>query len=239
LQTDNPFEGVKPVDPGADREKRLPFSVDDLRAIFSSPLYTGSESVAHRSTPGKAVIRDAKFWLPLLALYTGARLDELGQLLVADVKSEDGVTYLDLNTIGEGKHIKNKGSRRKVPVHPELVRAGFLRYVDRLRRKHETQVFPELKPDARGVWTGALSTWLNRYLDTIGIKDRRKVIHSFRHTFKDALPQGAHPGERSRCPHRAHERKRGTQLRQRRAVGRLAEAVAKISYQLDLTRLHG
>lgn len=238
LAEGNPFEGVKPSDPDADREKRLPFSADDLRTIFTSPLYTGSKSEARRTTPGKVVIRDAKFWLPLLALYTGARLDELGQLLVDDVKSEDGVTYLDLNTIGEGKHIKNKGSRRKVPVHPELVRDGFLRYVDELAKSGERQVFPELAPDKRGVWTGALSKWLNRYLDTIGISDPRKVIHSFRHTFKDAC-------RKARIPESVHDALTG---HTNGSVGRgygsgepldvLAEAVDKIKYPIDLHRLH-
>ena len=226
LAEGNPFEGVKPSDPNADREKRLPFSADDLRAIFSSPLYS------------EATSRDAKFWLPLLCLYTGARLDELGQLLVADVRIEDGVTYLDLNTIGEGKHIKNKGSRRKVPVHPELVRVGFLRYVSGLKKRGERQVFPELAPDNRGVWTGALSKWLNRYLDGIGINDPRKVIHSFRHTFKDAC-------RKARIAESVHDALTG---HTNGSVGRsygsgepldvLAEAVAKISYPVDLKGLH-
>ena len=49
-----------------------------------------------------------------------------------------------------------------------------------------------------GVLTGNWSKWWGRYLrNTVGIKDRRKVFHSFRHTFKDAcrearIPQEAH-----------------------------------------------
>jgi integrase len=239
LADSNPFENMKPANPAAEKERRLSFDADDLRAIFGSPMYRGCLSETRRTTEGKEVVRDAKFWLPLLALYTGARLDELGQLVVADAKTDSGITYLDLNTIDEGKHIKNSGSRRKVPVHPELVRCGFLAYIAEARRKKQAQLFPELKIDKRGVWTGALSVWLNRYLDSIGIKDRRKVFHSFRHSFKDAcrdaeIPESVHDaltGHTNGSVGRGYG-STGEPLRV------LAKAIAEISYPIDLSHLH-
>ena len=47
-----------------------PFELADLRVIFSTPVFTQGE----RPKGGKG---EAAYWLPLLALFTGARLGEL------------------------------------------------------------------------------------------------------------------------------------------------------------------
>ncbi len=47
-------------------------------------------------------------------------------------------------------------------------------------------MFPGLRPDKKGAVTGNWSKWWGRYARQSGITDRRKVFHSFRHTFKDA-----------------------------------------------------
>lgn len=58
---------------------------------------------------------------------TGARLNEVAQLLVEDVQEVDGVWYFDISDEGENqKEVKNKASKRKVPVHSSLIYAGFL-----------------------------------------------------------------------------------------------------------------
>jgi integrase len=50
----------------------------------------------------------------------------------------------------------------------------------------DERLFPELRQDNKGVLTGNFSKWFGRYLrESVGIKDRRKTFHSFRHTFKD------------------------------------------------------
>jgi hypothetical protein len=234
----NAAEDVKPSDPTTNDEKRLPFDSADLKLIFESPLYTGNAGKRKRSTPGDQVIRDAMFWLPLMALYTGARLDELGQLLLTDVKHETGIHYLHLNTLDEGKRLKTGSSRRRVPLHPELVRCGFLRYVEALRRKGARQVFPELHADKNGRWTSAVSKAINRYLDRIGITDPLKVVHSFRHSLKDAcrdaeIPEPIHDAITGHSGGGVgRDYGKGEPLRV------LAKSVAKISYPVDLKHLH-
>lgn len=48
-------------------------------------------------------------------------------------------------------------------------------------------VFPALKIDSHKSLTGNFSKWWGRYArKVIGIEDERKVLHSFRHSFKDA-----------------------------------------------------
>ena len=47
-----------------------------------------------RASRGSTGPGGAEFWLPLLGLFTGARLGELCQLDVADVAERDGTTVL-------------------------------------------------------------------------------------------------------------------------------------------------
>lgn len=48
-------------------------------------------------------------------------------------------------------------------------------------------MFPELEQDHFDSWTGNWSKWWGRWArQRLGIKDRRKVFHSFRHSFKAA-----------------------------------------------------
>lgn len=55
------------------RDKRMSFSPDEVRRIFAAPVWQGCQSSSRRRSPGKVIIRDALYWLPLIAAYTGAR----------------------------------------------------------------------------------------------------------------------------------------------------------------------
>jgi integrase len=99
-------------------------------------------------------------------------------------ESDGGVRYLSISDLGEGKSVKTASSRRPVPIHPELVRLGFLSYVDGRRVAGDERVFPLLRQNSYGRWTQNWSKWWRTYArGTVGITDPRKVFHSFRHTF--------------------------------------------------------
>ena len=101
-----------------------------------------------------------------------------------DVQAADGVHYLNINDLGEGKSVKTAGSRRPVPMHPELIRLGFLQYIEERRKQGDARLFPLLKKHSSGRWTQNWSKWWRTYArGTVGITDPRKVFHSFRHTF--------------------------------------------------------
>ena len=184
---DNRYLAVNPsnkinVSTHDDSKERLPFKDDDLLRIFGSTIFT--DGVRPKGGGG-----EASYWLPLMALYTGCRLEELGQLHVLDVKCEDGINYIDLNTLDAGKSLKNKGSRRSVPLHSELIRLGLLKYVSNIRASKEARLFPLLMPDDNGKVTASFSKWFGRYKAECGIEAPSrglKDFHSFRHTFKDA-----------------------------------------------------
>ncbi len=80
----NPFDGinVSTSKPGARRSERDDFTVDQLRALFSAPLFTGSAALSGAGLyqPGTLRVDDWRYWLPLIALLTGARLNEMAGL---------------------------------------------------------------------------------------------------------------------------------------------------------------
>lgn len=158
---------------------RVAFTADELNRLFQSEVH----GQGRRPKGGG---REAAYWLPLLALFTGARVEELAQLMVADVRHHETLGhYLSISDDAAHAQLKNASSRRRIPLHPALLDCGFLDHVARARRPG--LLFPDLRANARGRLGGYFSTWFSIYLRRkVGITDSRKVFHSFRHTFKDA-----------------------------------------------------
>jgi integrase len=163
----NPAERITVEATDSNESGRVPYSPEDLKLIF-----------------GAKRKGDANHWLPWLALYTGARLEELGQLRTADVRQEDGIWFLAIEP-GDGKRIKTKSSRRRVPLHPELIKLGFLDFKAKQEKAGGIRLFPELKA-TRFSLTAAWSKYWGRHARSLGITDPRKVMHSFRHGWKTA-----------------------------------------------------
>ena len=144
---------------------RLRFEPEHITAIFSAPLFTGCASATRWREPGTYVVDDERRWVPLLAATMGVRLEEAGQLLVADVREDEGVVYLQVTDLGndviESKSLKTTSSRRRVPLHAHMLAAGFLSYVDRRRVAGDLRLFPRLKVDGKNKRTAKLSQWFN------------------------------------------------------------------------------
>ena len=141
---------------------------------------------------GRSSVSDSTLrWLLLLGLFTGGRIEELGQVLLADVKRDSGIWYIEVDDyvmLDEGdvaKSVKAESSIRIIPLHPRLITLGFVDRVDALRKAGEIKLFPDLKADKLGVQTKEASRRAGRLIDTAVSKDPRLVFHSFRHTFKD------------------------------------------------------
>ena len=77
---EDPSSGLSVDMPKASKTKkaRRSFVKADLEALFTSPVFQGCKGPHRRFDPGPLVLRDAYFWLPILGLYTGARLGERG-----------------------------------------------------------------------------------------------------------------------------------------------------------------
>jgi integrase len=189
LITAQPANGIQVLDPDAERNKRRPFDRTALAAIFGSPIY--SEDA--RPTQGRGA---AAYWLPLLALYTGARMEELGQLRTIDVRqeaypdaddNEQSAWFIHVTEDDEdGLKLKNAGSERVIPLHPALEELGFTRFVGEAKASGHARLFPDLRPNKYGRLTAKWGEWFSLYKRNVcGVTDKRMVFHSFRHTFKD------------------------------------------------------
>ncbi|MES0167810.1 site-specific integrase [Mesorhizobium sp. M0027] len=194
----NPADGMflkKPKD-----KTTVPFTTDQMNILFKSPLFTGCRSAdewRNVAKPGNVRIRDHRYWVPLIMLYSGARPAEIAQLTVADVRQEHGHWILHVTTEGDGdKSTKNEGSMRVVPVHPELVRLGFIKYRNGMEAAGEARLFPEAKRNSRGQMIAEFSREFGRYLIRLEMKVGRGLsLYSFRHGAADALRRAGHLDE--------------------------------------------
>lgn len=126
-----------------------------------------------------------KFWLPYISAYSGARLEEITQLSpVNDIYVEDNVWIFDINK-RDGKSVKNNAAIRRIPIHSELIKQGFLEYLETMKAAKEQTIFQgEKMRDGR---TGKnAGKRVNRFIQkVVGIEI--KSLHSFRHTFATNL----------------------------------------------------
>jgi integrase len=203
----NPADGLQIAAKKRDDEYRAVFSVEDLKHLFLSETY---EMDKHR--------HGYCFWLPVVALFTGMRLDEICQLRLEDIyqvepsvaqdatevngwQDKSRLYVFDVNDKGD-KKLKNKSSRRLVPLHDFLVNdLNLPGYVERLKSQGHERLFPELRKRRDGHGQMA-SKWFARYRTHCGIagcevgrptgEDKgKKDFHSFRHTISNILKQSS------------------------------------------------
>ncbi|WP_172125386.1 site-specific integrase [Devosia sp. 919] len=168
-----------------------PFTDEERKVLFASPLFHCCKSDAKWHVVGGHKIRDHRYWLPHVMMYSGARPGEIAQLLVDDVRQMHGVWVMHITDEGdEEKSLKTKGSFRIVPVHSKLVEMGFIEHVERQRVAGERRVFPEAERNARGHIASAFEKKFGTYLIKLGLKEGRGLtLYSFRHGFSDAMRQ--------------------------------------------------
>ena len=183
--------------------KREAFTQDELKALFGD---MGKYVQATEGVP-------SRFWAPLIALYSGMRLEEICQLHLSDIAKEDGVLCFSINEESGGsgyvKHVKSSAGIRKVPVHPHLWdELGLKKFVaSRWAKTPEekyasTLLFPDLQERVNAVnhatvkLGSALTHWFTRYRRSVGVGGQHgepstKAFHSFRHTVIEYLHKEA------------------------------------------------
>jgi integrase len=171
---DNPFhdQRIKKAG-GASKQK---FTVPELQKLF--------DAMQRELTPKKHTPETALPWAALIALYTGARLEEICQLTTADIREEpaNGATVWVIEVHNGGtNNLKNESAPRLIPLHSKLVRLGFLDYVKQLPAG---PLFPGLtRRKTKGNKIGArVGELFNKKLRTLGMKRKGLDFHSLRHT---------------------------------------------------------
>ncbi|MDC5854525.1 hypothetical protein [Vibrio europaeus] len=121
-------------------DDRDPFSSTQLESIYALDIFQ------------KQNFRKAyHFWLPLLGLYTGARIGELSQIYSDDVVEVDGVWCLDIKNEGK-RRTKNVASVRLIPIHSKLIELGFIDFM----QNQQGQAFKELTYTEKSGYGGEL-----------------------------------------------------------------------------------
>jgi integrase len=187
----NPCDGLF-YDHQKGKNARPPFSVEQLNKIIASPLFNGFERDGKEFNVGGCRADDWRYWLPLVCLFTGARIGEVAQLNIADVRSEGSLWWFDIKSDeGLGQVTKNNTSR-VAPMHSKLRQIGFLDFVkrqtERARGALSAPLFPELTRNDRGQLAMPSRFW-RTYLERIGVKQGKDGFgsHSFRHGLADQL----------------------------------------------------
>jgi integrase len=81
-----------------------------------------------------------------------------------------------------------KGGRsRVIPMHSMLIAIGLPDFVEEQRKAGAVLLFPEEMSNSLDHWGDAVSDWFGRLVRRLELKGRRLSLHSFRHTFEDAL----------------------------------------------------
>jgi site-specific recombinase XerD len=202
---------------------------DGKRRSFSPAEYEKLIALAEATKADKP----DDLWFLRLAIWSGARGEELAQLAPADVRRVGGVLVLDLHDRGDN-HLKTDSALRRVPVHPHLLALGFADFVASASGPY---LFASLEADSKGRRYGRMGSRLTRLIHSAGIRDSRVVPYSTRHSFKDSLRTAGVPEaiQESIMGHRdpGHSVSRGYGQAQ---VHVLAEWIAKVD-PLDKTRV--
>ena len=191
----NPATGIRPLqrDSVALADKRRAFTLDQLSQFFRSRLYqAASENRPHAFDHPK--YGGWRFWLAPLMLFAGLRPNEACQALASDVRrTERGTWYIEVTDEAGGEEaprrtLKNQSSRRRVPIHPQLIRMGFLEFVEtRTAVGTDARLFDTPLDKYENAASYPLRWFREHYLPKAVAMEERQAFYSFRHSFRDAL----------------------------------------------------
>ena len=157
---------------------RRTYSHEMLLKLINGPVYTATRETSWR-------MDEYKFWLPLLGLYSGARLGELCQLQPTDVRCSNGIWLINIDN-SNGKRIKNTQSIRQIPLHDQLIKLGFLDFVN--DQKHasadsDAPLFNSHRQYSNVPVSHVASRWFSSYVKQCGLTQEKATFHGLRHTF--------------------------------------------------------
>lgn len=170
----NPATGLQLSEKQRADEERKAYSAGDIRSIIMNLPRDPDAS--------------ERYWIPLIGLYTGLRLNEICQLHVEDVVMIDDCWCFDINDSGN-KRLKNAASARVIPVHPKLVELGLLRYYEACKEAKQPRLWMNLAHIHLHGYTNSIGKWYQRFNREFVTEDPKKVFHSMRHTVADTLKQ--------------------------------------------------
>ena len=183
-----PFLLKEPKKRGKAKAKieRKPLSEENINRLFHTEIFRQKVKTSQKTAH--------KYWIPLIAIYSGMRQNEICQLHIEDIKNttvnNETIYYFDIND-REKKHLKNDNAQRSVPIHPQLIKLGLMEYIQTTAKQHN-RVFPQLRfhPIEERYNTDYNKTFMNFFRKNV-TRDPSQVFHSLRHNVGDQLLKNA------------------------------------------------
>ena len=168
-------------------KKREPFTDEDLMKILSPKKYLDYTIDFGKTTksdkPDVVKLSNPYYWSFIIGIFSGMRTNEISQLRIDDIVKEGNVWMIIIDET-QGKRVKTTSSIRKVPIHPQLISLGFIKYVEILKSNGVDRVFPELTKERDGYSSKISRHYNEKFLQSVGVwKKNVKVLYSTRHTF--------------------------------------------------------
>jgi integrase len=179
---------IEGIEYTGDREegenKQRAFKPDELKRLFEGPEFT-----AFANIPNQAHC----YWLPLVGLFTGARVNEICQLnpqvdIFHDSESDSWCFNIDKNSEADPRIKKSvkSGESRKIPIHSKLIELGFIDYFKHVKSLGAKLLFPEWQPINKRA-SGNAEKWFRKLLRDANLRDETENacilgMHAFRHT---------------------------------------------------------
>lgn len=174
----NPFAEMQIDGAGNAPKKVVPYSFTDL-----DTLVTGLLDV-------RKLVEPHRFWIPLIALYSGMRQDEACQLRTDDIVMDGDILVFNICHKPELKQTTKNKKTRVCPVHPMLLKLGFGKFLEKQRANEHDRLFHTLSWSKGKDWTGKIRTWWNETYQVKHVADTTgKSFHSMRHNFIDGFKQ--------------------------------------------------
>lgn len=184
--TENITAGLTFSTKGAACPRKRTYSPRQIEQLLNGPVYTLTQ-------PPRWRLDDYRFWLPLLGLFSGARLSELCQLRLGDIREELGVWVISISRSG-ARQLKTADSERLVPLHKVILEAGFLDFhQQRLKAAgndlmapvfENIHIYGDLSPGhVASRWFLGSSKDSQGYLGLCGLGGEELTFHGLRHSF--------------------------------------------------------
>nr|WP_165411079.1 site-specific integrase [Rhizobium leguminosarum] len=175
----NPASGMAPKN--AKKGKRRAYDIDQMNNVLASlPDWSEQGVLAGR------------YWLFIIAIFSGMRLSEIATLNVDDIIPRYGSHFFRLWETDQ-RGLKTENSERIVPIHPELIRLGFLQRVAKLKKGGIVRLLDDLPGDHKDHISDLFSKRFAYHLKTLRMHGNGLTFHSTRHTFRDALREAGLP----------------------------------------------
>ena len=162
-----------------DKQKRRPYTREELLKLIQSPVFTDKSLPLNRAY---------QFFIPLIGLFAGMRMNEICQLHCDDIKEINGFWCIDVNKNAPDKKLKSKAARRIVPMHPVLIAARLVKFKKLMEEQGNERMWMELK-FKKGNYKEDYSGEFNKYCDQYISDDKAVNFHVFRNTLSDNLKQ--------------------------------------------------